>query len=96
MVRGVAVDLQFEKKALGEKGVAQNELGLWGKMFYRPRALPAGPGQAEPPGNVLAYLENSCGNASPETQKHCAQKLCPPNVCKNPHASGTHLLRENV
>ena len=32
-VRGVAVDLQFEKKALGEKGVAQNELGFWGKAF---------------------------------------------------------------
>ena len=45
------------EKALGEQGVARNVFGFWGKAPFRPWALPAGLGQAEPLGNKLAYLE---------------------------------------
>ena len=46
------MDLLF-KESFGEQGVAHNEFGIWGKALFRPWALPAGLGQAEPLGNKL-------------------------------------------
>ena len=57
MGEGSCGGLAVENKALRGKGVAQSELGFWGKAFLRPRALPDGPSQAEPLGNMLAYVK---------------------------------------